>query len=712
MRDERYAPHRLHGSESSPSAPMRLSVRILVVLVLIGWFVAMPSADGPHDRAHATQLRVREWLLGPDSPLPAWRRDDAIPPLAVEVLPPPTDPTATARAYARIAAEWAAAQTADGRPTRVDTVGAPLPVLVRIGQQGCQAEVPSPVVGAAASTLLLPFAARWSLLPAVVAIAVAVLTQRVLMSLWLACAAGGVAFALAVLPGQRFAAAADFGWSAPLAAPEALVAGTWHFLADAFWRRSVCEDFYLRITAFVVFLFMTVGLITRNGGVQGLVALLQRRVRGPVSAQLATFAAGIAVFFDDYTNCLLVGSSMRPLCDASRVSRQKLAYIVDSTAAPIAGVSVFSTWVTYEMSQYRAPLALVTRADGTPYVPGDAFEVFLATLPFRCYCWFTLALVATTIVLRREFGPMLAAERAARRGVPNGDLPDAASAMPAHPRARARNAIAPLLVLVVGTVGTMIAIGWHAAAKLPETAAFGERVRTVLANSRSDWALLGAAATAWLVALGLTAVQRLLSVREVMATCVAAMRPLGGAFGILFLAWSLGHLCKDLGTSFFLTTAIRDALSPWALPTVLFVVAASIAFATGTSFGTMAILLPNVVVLAHQTGTEGAFTGDPAAGGPALMLLCLGAVMEGAIFGDHCSPISDTTVLSSIGSRCGLIDHVQTQFPYALLAFTATIACGYLPLAFFGPQIWPLALLGGVGAMALALRWLGRDPGA
>jgi Na+/H+ antiporter NhaC len=232
----------------------------------------------------------------------------------------------------------------------------------------------------------------------------------------------------------------------------------------------------------------------------------------------------------------------------------------------------------------------------------------------------------------------------------------------------------------------------------------------MLANSRSDWALLGAAVTAWLVALGMTAAQRLLTVRETLATCLAAMRPLGAAFGILFLAWSLGHLCKDLGTSFFLTTAIRDALSPWALPTTLFLVAAGVAFATGTSFGTMAILLPNVVVLAHQTGANAAFTGDAAAGGPALMLLCIGAVLEGAIFGDHCSPISDTTVLSSIGARCSLLAHAGTQLPYALLAFAATILCGYLPLAWFGPQVWPLCLLGGLVAMALFLRLVGRDP--
>lgn len=684
---------------------MRLLPRLLLVFALLVGFALLPAGDDEADRAHLTYLRVREWLLTEASPLTPWQRQGLLPPIVADVLPPGAAGSAD---YTRIAAEWAAVQTAAGTPLRVDPGLPAVRMEVRRGAAGLRAIVPRPQGGDA--VLTLPYASRWSLLPAVVAIAVAVLTQRVLAALLLACLAGGIVHALAVLPGQELPAAAAFGWQAPLAAGQAAVAGAWHFVADAFWRRSVCEDFYLRITAFVVFLFMTVGLITRNGGIHGLVALLQRRIRGPVSAQLATFAAGVAVFFDDYTNSLLVGSSMRPLCDASRVSRQKLAYIVDSTAAPIAGISVFSTWVVYEMSQYRAPLALVTRADGTPYAPGDAFEVFLATLPFRCYCWFALLLVVLVAVLRRDFGPMLAAERQARAGaapVADGDEPAAASAPP-----RAANALLPLLTLVLGTIGAMAALGWQTAAALPAAADFGERVRTVLANSRSDVALLGAAATAWLLAVALSRRGGAVPWPEIGRVCLRATRHLGAAFGILFLAWSLGHLCKDLGTSFFLVASIRDDAAAWALPTILFLVAAGIAFATGTSFGTMAILLPNVVVLAHHAGTASAFTGSAAAGGPALMLLCIGAVLEGAIFGDHCSPISDTTVLSSIGSRCDLIAHVTTQLPYALLAFAASLGCGYLPLALLGPQIWPWSLLAGGLAMALTLRLFGRDPAA
>ncbi|MBZ0149903.1 MAG: Na+/H+ antiporter NhaC family protein, partial [Planctomycetes bacterium] len=233
----------------------------------------------------------------------------------------------------------------------------------------------------------------------------------------------------------------------------------------------------------------------------------------------------------------------------------------------------------------------------------------------------------------------------------------------------------------------------------------GEWLRTRLAHARSDEALLGAAIAAFVVALVLSRRQRLLSWRELLQTSLAATRSLGLAFGILFLAWSLGHLCSDLGTGFYLTAAARSSMHAALLPPLLFVLSGAIAFATGTSFGTMAILLPNVVLLAHQLGTDSGF------GGTALMLLAIGAVLEGAIFGDHCSPISDTTVLSCLGCQCDLLAHVTTQLPYALLVMATSLACGYLPAVLFGPQHWPWYLLLGGTVLALVLLHFGRDAG-
>ena len=680
--------------------------RFLIASVFLIAFALVPAPDEETGRPYLGYLLVREWLLGEDSPLKQWHEQQGPPKLRVELRqsPPLTDPAERAQRvaeYAFLADEWSAvnadAEKRDQRPQLV--------LAVRVGTEGLRADIALP--DGTQSQLERTFPSRWSLLPAVLAIIIAVLTQKVLLGLLCGGLAGALAFLATSQPGVT------------PSVMQVITEGTTHFFADALWRRSLCEDFYLRITMFVVFLFMTVGVITRNGGVHGLVNSLARIVRGPTSAQFSTAASGAAVFFDDYTNCLLVGTTMRPLTDRARVAREKLAYIVDSTAAPIAGLSVFSTWVVYEMSQYRTPLTMVTKPDGSPYVETDAFQVFLDSMPFRFYSWFALSLVLLVILLRRDFGPMLKAERRARHLnqplAPDHRPMAAVDERVANPRAetprRARNALLPLSVLVLGTI---IGMGWQGYTAIADDAAaktlpLGEWLRLLLANAQSDVALLYASGCAWVTALLLTAAQRLMSWRELLATSLLSTRALYMAFGILFLAWSLGHICRDLGTSFFLTATAREAMTAAALPILLFVVAGAIAFATGTSYGTMAILLPNVVVLAHQLGSDAAFGGSAAIGGTALMLVSIGAVLEGAIFGDHCSPISDTTVLSSLGTQCDLLAHVTTQLPYALLAMATSGICGYLPILWFGPTIWPYSIGAGLLFMATILWLFGRN---
>jgi Na+/H+ antiporter NhaC len=686
---------------------MRGRFRFLIAAIFMVAFVAVPSPDEEHGKPYLSYLLVREWLLGQDSPLQQWHDEQGPALLSVQLQnsPPITDPVEQQRRSAeleRLGEEWAMVNT-DREKVEIRPQ---LMLVVHVGSEGVRASLALP--NGTESRLERAFPSRWSLLPALLAIILAVLTQKVLIGLL----CGGLAGALAFVGTSQLGVAPG--------AVSILIDGTAHFFGEALWRRSLCEDFYIRITAFVVFLFMTVGVITRNGGVHGLVLRLQRIVRGPTSAQLCTAASGTAVFFDDYTNCLLVGTTMRPLTDSVRVAREKLAYIVDSTAAPIAGLSVFSTWVVYEMSQYRTPLTMVTKPDGTPYVETDAFSVFLESLPFRFYSWFALALVVLVIVMRRDFGPMLRAEQRARhlnQPLAPGHKPMAAvDERVANPDAntprRSRNALIPLAVLVLGTAAMMFWQGWSAVAQNPDSMAlpFGSWLREVLANAQSDVALLYASASAWITAILLTQAQRLMPLRTTLLTSLLSTRALYMAFGILFLAWSLGHICRDLGTSFYLTAAAREAMTAAALPILLFMVAGAIAFATGTSYGTMAILLPNVVVLAHQLGTDAAFGGSPAIGGTALMLVSIGAVLEGAIFGDHCSPISDTTVLSSLGSQCDLLAHVTTQLPYALLAMTASAVCGYLPILWFGPSIWPISMAAGLLFMAAMLMLLGRNP--
>ncbi len=687
---------------------MRVRTRILIVALFTALFALLPAPDAATGTPYLGYLRVREWLLDEHaSPLAAWRTGERLPAVQVDLLqsPPIEDPAMLAQKaaeYARCATEWAAARSQAGQPTRIDAGLGTLVLQVQIGQFGVRARLAQP--DGTEQRIDEPFPTRWSLLPAALAIGIAVLTENVLLALFAACLGGAIAFI-----GTSFAAR-------EMSALTIVWQGAEHFVVESLWRRSLCGDFYLTITLFVVFLFMTIGVITRNGGIHGMVAWLQRWVRGPVSAQLVTFASGLLIFFDDYSNCLLVGTTMRPLCDAARVSREKLAWIVDSTAAPIAGLSIFSTWITYEISQYSVPLTLVTRPDGTPYTSGDAYGVFLDTLPYRFYCLFTLVMVFLVIVLRRDFGPMLTAERRARQlGQPfaaGAHLMVASQPTAGQPLAgvplRARNAVLPIATLVLGTLGLML---WNglAAARPASVQGLAATVRFILANSNSVTALLFASAAAYAVACALTLCQRLVRPIELLRTSLRTLRALGMAFCILFLAWTLGHLCRDLGTSSFLTAAARGAMAAAALPLVLFLTAGLIAFATGTSFGTMAILLPNVVVLAHQLGTDSAFAGSAATGGTALLLLCIGAVLEGAIFGDHCSPISDTTVLSSLGSQCDHLAHVQTQIPYALLGFTAASLCGYLPMVLLGPDWWWLSIALGVGWMVAFLLVFGRN---
>lgn len=698
---------------------MRGRIRILIASVFLLAFALVPAPDREHGQPYLGYLLVREWLLAEESPLSAWQQHSGSAPVLqvqLQQSPPIEDPQERrirVQEFERLGEEWAQANAPALDKASVAPERPRLALVVYIGDDGVRATIAAPPAAGAAKTaaqelrLERTFPSRWSLLPAVLAICIAVLTQKVLLGLLCGGLAGALAFVATSQPGVTLNVTAI------------ATEGLSHFFGSALWDRSIGEDFYLRITAFVVFLFMTIGIITRNGGVHGLVLRLQRIVRGPTSAQISTVACGTAVFFDDYTNCLLVGTTMRPLTDKARVAREKLAYLVDSTAAPIAGLSVFSTWVVYEMSQYRAPLTMVTKPDGTLYVATDTFSVFLDSLPFRFYSWFALLLVVMVVVTRRDFGPMLKAERRARhlnQPLDPSHRPMAAVderiATPAEetPR-RARNAIVPLVILVAGTIGLMLYQGWSAVQGDPAAAAlpFGAWLRTVLANAQSDVALLYASIGAWVTAMLMSAVQRLLSWRTMLVTSLLSTRALYIAFGILFLAWSLGHICGDLGTSFFLTAAAREAMTAAALPLLLFFVAGAISFATGTSFGTMAILLPNVVVLAHQLGTDAAFGGDPAIGGTALMLLSIGAVLEGAIFGDHCSPISDTTVLSSLGAQCDLLAHVTTQLPYALLAMTASAVCGYLPVLWFGPSIWPISLTAGAVLMLTTLLLVGRN---
>ncbi len=460
----------------------------------------------------------------------------------------------------------------------------------------------------------------------------------------------------------------------------------------------------LNVLGFVLVMLAMVGVMTKSGGIHGLMVLIARFARTARRTQVATWLAGLVVFFDDYANCLLVGSTMRPLSDRFRVSREKLAYLVDSTAAPVAGLSLFSTWIAFEVSTFspQLPAAGLTPADG--------YAVFLETLPFRFYCILTLVLSGAVALTGRDFGPMLSAERRARatgqlvRPGARPMLKDAATALEPVPGVvpRAHRALLPLLAFLLVSSVEVARVGIAALrVKDPQLGLSDvllslEGMASLFAKGECTHALLvgSSCGLALAIVLGFLAGVG----RDVLRASWTTLRSTGIAVAVLYLAWMTGRACARLGTAQYLTALLGGQMAPELLPAVLFLTSGAIAMATGSAWSTMSILLPLVVGLSFELGTEHSL------GGPLLMALSIGAVLEGSIFGDHCSPMSDTTVLASTASASDHLDHVRTQTPYALVAMAAALFLGYLPCGFSGHQ--PFLALALASAAVIAVLWI------
>jgi len=475
-----------------------------------------------------------------------------------------------------------------------------------------------------------------------------------------------------------------------------------------FFVPQLTDTYRLQIVGFVFAMLAMVGVMTRSGGVRGMMELVARLAHDARSTQLATWLMGVAVFFDDYANCILVGSTMRPLTDRFRVSREKLAYLVDSTAAPVAGISIFSTWIAFEVSTFSAQLP----AADLPTSAG--YQVFIETLPFRFYCILSLFFAFLLIVSRRDFGPMLTAERRARRSgqlvAPGGKAMVSGSATELQPAEgvtpRAHRALLPVLTFVSLTLFEILRVGLAAHPELGWRGLLDLRGLTaVLGDGDSTRAILIGSTSGMLVAALLALLAGLRG--EIASAAWATVRAMGVAVAILYLAWMIGAACDRLGTATYLSEVLGGRVLAPLLPSLLFVLGAAVAFSTGSSWSTMSILLPLVVGLAYTIGREGGFLGGGPDAGHLMLVMSIGAVLEGSIFGDHCSPISDTTVLSSTAAASDHIDHVRTQAPYALTVMLVALVLGYLPCALLGLSPW-LALLVAAAALVGIVFTLGR----
>lgn len=547
-------------------------------------------------------------------------------------------------------------------------------------------------LGAVTETLDRPFAYGWfSLMPPLIAILMVLIFREVVTALFAGIWLGALAVA---------------GYN-PLQALWRVVDS---YVVPAL---SDSDGGHTQIVIFSLLLGGMVGIIARNGGTQGIVDAVAPFANTRRRGKIATLLAGLAIFFDDYANTLIVGNTMRPITDRLKISREKLAYIVDSTAAPVAAMVPISTWVGYEISLISDGLDIAAAqqwanpALAQALSTANPFGVFISTIPYLFYPLLALIFVFLTSFMDRDLGPMAEAERRAASGGglhrPGATLATDTSGavMQAKDGVSPRwyNAALPVLTVILVVLGGLYTDGRASVgpdASLMDVFGAADPFVTLL------WGSFAGCVMGILLSVG----QRLLTVQEALDAWGMGMKAMVTAMVILVMAWSLGQVTADLGTAQFLAQALSDAVPLALIPVLVFVIAAAIAFATGTSWATMAILIPLVIPL---TVTLGGAENFAVGGGYSILLGSISSVLAGAIFGDHCSPISDTTVLSSTAAACDHVDHVRTQLPYALLVAVVAMILGDLATAFGLPN-W-LALLGGVGVLAAVLRIWGTPTG-
>lgn len=472
---------------------------------------------------------------------------------------------------------------------------------------------------------------------------------------------------------------------------------------------------HIAIIVFSLLLGGMVGVMSRSGGTQGVVDVLGKFATNRKKGQIFAWASALAIFFDDYANTLIRGNALRPMTDRLNISREKLSYIVDSTAAPLAVSAVITTWIGFEITQIQNALSglAATTEDAelaTQLMAGadNAFIIFLDSLPYLFYPILALAFVLMTILMKREFGPMLVAERRAASGngvIREGSMPAADTNLETLQPIKGKpkrwyNAAIPVIAVIGVALYSLYTTG--VAALGPEQSG----LRDIIGNANPFDALLWASFTGCAVAIGLAVFQKILTLNQALESWVGGMQSMLIAVVILILAWGLGGVTQEIGTGTYLSSLLQDSLPLSLLPGLVFFIAAVTAFSTGTSWGTMAILFPVVVPLSIAMGAGVGFAGGENYG---ILLGAISSVMAGAVFGDHCSPISDTTVLSSMSSACDLIDHVRTQLPYALVVAVVAMIVGEIPAALeFIHPAW--GLLAGLVILYLILKFYGEDP--
>ena len=463
------------------------------------------------------------------------------------------------------------------------------------------------------------YATFWSLVPPIVAIALALITKEVYSSLFVGILIGGLLYA---------------GGN-----PEGTVL---HVFSDGIV--SVLSNSYnVGILIFLVILGSIVAMMNKAGGSAAFGRWASSKIKTPAGAQLATIALGVLIFIDDYFNCLTVGSVMRPVTDQQNVSRATLAYLIDATAAPVCIIAPLSSWAA----------AVAGFVEGE-----DGFSLFIRAIPYNYYALLTIVMMVGMVLMHEEYGPMALHEANARKGdlFTTGNHPYEAmeeEVAEAGDNGHVMDLVIPIFSLIICCVIGMIYTG-----------GFFEGADFVTAFSQSD-ASVGLALGGFfglVITVVLYMIRRVMKFRDLMACLPEGFKAMVPAILILTFAWSLKAMTDSLGAKEYVAALVKASAGTFVslLPAIIFLVGCFLAFATGTSWGTFGILIPIVVDAFSATD-------------PQLMIIAISACMAGAVCGDHCSPISDTTIMASAGAQCEHVNHVSTQLPYAITA--AAVSC-------------------------------------
>ncbi|MGB9840169.1 Na+/H+ antiporter NhaC family protein [Thermovenabulum sp.] len=497
-----------------------------------------------------------------------------------------------------------------------------------------------------------------SVLPPLIAILLAIVTKEVLISL-----TAGIFVGTLILSNgnvfQAFISAFDIAFEK---------------VGDASWNA--------RTLLYVFFLGGVLGLATRSGGAKAFADFIANKIKSRKSAQTMTLAAGLFIFFDDYFNCLTVGSVLKPVTDKFRVSREKLSFITDATAAPVCILAPISTWVAYI-------IGLLSEQFQNLKLNNNAFVEFVKTIPVNFYSWLMLLMIVVIIFTKLEYGPMAKAEI---RTIKTGQLYNPDRLPPpgldtgekkVSEKGKGIDMIFPIAALIIIVFLFMLYTGGYFEG--------GKSVGAALQSSDSVTALVYGSFLTLTVTILFYKIRGVLNILEAMDAVVEGMKSMMVGNTILVLAWIIGGVTSKLGTGAYVSEVVKASMPVWLIPFSVFIVSCIMAFATGTSWGTFAVMVPLVVPVAISTNIS--------------LTMVLAALFSGAIFGDHCSPLSDTTILSSTGAGCPHIDHVNTQLPYALTA----ASCAGLGFLLFGITKNPvISFIAALAAMVILMFVMGK----